>query len=146
MIANDLEAMKILFCNVGWMESYQGQSAADKIQGGGSYVHEERMGHEICNFATHRRNVYGYVRPPNANRQPGAGQIKIERIGGNQSDFVSNVLVVWTATRPEGGTVVVGWYKNAIVYRYFQNSPTGFESYANLELLKARQDVASIGS
>lgn len=102
------------------MESYEGQSTEDQIQGGGSYVQEEGMGHEVCNFAAHRGIVYGYVQPPKANRQPGAGQIRIERIGEDQSDLVTNVLVIWTATRPEGGTVVVGWYKDAIVYRYFQ--------------------------
>jgi len=102
------------------MEFYQGQSASDKIQGGGSYVKKEGMGHEVCNFAAYQGMVYGYVQPPKAKGQPGEGQIKIERIGGNQEDFISNVLVVWTATRPEGRTVIVGWYKNATVYRYYQ--------------------------
>lgn len=32
-----------------------------------------------------------------------------ERLGG--------ATVVWVARRPEGGTVVVGWYRNASVYR-----------------------------
>ncbi len=118
--------MKTLFCNIGWMESYKGQSPSDQIQGGGSYVQEKGMGHEVCNFAVHQDTVYGYVQPPKAKGQPGEGQIRIERIGGDQADFVTNVLVVWTATRPGGGTVVVGWYKNATVYRYyqeFQNTP-----------------------
>ncbi|MCK4342828.1 MAG: DUF3883 domain-containing protein [Phycisphaerae bacterium] len=118
--------MKTLFCNIGWMESYKGQSARDQIQGGGSYVQEKGMGHEVCNFAVHQDTVYGYVQPPKAKGQPGEGQIRIERIGGDQSDFVTSVLVVWTAARPEGGTVVVGWYKGATVYRHhqeFQNTP-----------------------
>jgi len=102
------------------MEFYQGQSASDQIKGGGSYVKEEGMGHEVCNFSMHRGMVYGYVQPPKAKGQPGEGQIRIERIGGSQEDSVSNVLVVWTANRPEGGTVIVGWYKNATVYRYYQ--------------------------
>ncbi len=102
------------------MEFYKGQSASDQIQGGGSYVENEGMGHEVCNFEPHRGMVYGYVQPPKAKGQPGEGQIKIERISKNEEDFISDMLVVWTATRPEGGTVIVGWYKNATVYRYYQ--------------------------
>lgn len=30
--------MTILFCKIGWMENYCGQTANDQIQGGGSYV------------------------------------------------------------------------------------------------------------
>ena len=112
--------MKILFCNIGWMEFYEGQSAKDQIQGGGSYVREQGTGYEVCNFAVYRGTVYGYVQPPSAKSQYHAGQIKIERIGENQSNYITDVLVIWTATRPEGGTVVVGWYKDASVYRLFQ--------------------------
>jgi len=102
------------------MEFYRGLSATDKIVGGGSYVKDEGMGHEVCNFADHRGVVYGYVQPPKAKGQPGEGQINIDRIGGKDSDSVEGVLVFWTATRPEGGTVVVGWYKNATVHRFYQ--------------------------
>lgn len=112
--------MKIFFCNIGWMESYQGITASDQIVGGGSYVKEEGMGHEVCNFAEHRGVVYGYVQPPKAEGQPGEGQINIDRIGGQGLDSVKGVLVIWTATRPEGGTVVVGWYKEATVHRFYQ--------------------------
>ena len=36
--------------------------------------------------------------------------------------FAENVLVVWCATRPkpQNGTTVVGWYKNACVWRKTQ--------------------------
>lgn len=112
--------MKILFCNIGWMESYRGLSAADQIVGGGSYVRAKGMGHEVCNFAEHRGTVYGYVQPPKAEGQPGGGQINIDRIGGKGLASVENVLVVWTATRPKVGSVVIGWYKNATVYRYYK--------------------------
>jgi hypothetical protein len=112
--------MKILFCNVGWMESYKGLTADDQIVGGGAYVRIEGMGHEVCNFARYHGRVYGYVQPPKAEGKPGEGQINIDRLGGKGEKFVDGVLVVWTATRPEGGTVVVGWYKNATVYRFHQ--------------------------
>jgi hypothetical protein len=117
--------MKYLFCNTGWMESYQGNSKADQISGGGSYVTEEGMGHEVCNFYSYKGNAYGYVQPAGGQRSASAGSIKLENIvNGNASkddDFVEGVLVIWTAKRPEGGTFVVGWYKNATVFREYQN-------------------------
>ena len=112
--------MKVLFCNIGWMEFYRGLTSDDQIVGGGSYVKEEGMGHEVCNFAGHQGVVYGYVQPPKAEGQPGEGQINIDRLDGEGQNFVKGVLVVWTATRPEGGTVVVGWYKDATVHRFYQ--------------------------
>lgn len=106
--------MTILFCNIGWMEQYRGLGAGDHISGGGAYVREKGRGHEICNFAKVGRMVYGYVQPP--------GQlIDIDRIGAHPNDdAISGVTVVWTATRPTGGTAVVGWYKNATVFRSYQ--------------------------
>lgn len=106
--------MTILFCNIGWMESYQGLGAGDQIVGGGAYVAENGTGHEICNFVAHRTYVYGYV-------QVRGSQIDIERMGANPADdSISGVTIIWTAKRPEGGSVVVGWYKNATVYRSYQ--------------------------
>ncbi|MDY0095797.1 MAG: DUF3883 domain-containing protein [Candidatus Vecturithrix sp.] len=133
--------MKYLFCNIGWMESYQGNKKSDQISGGGSYVTEEGMGHEVCNFHNHRGKVYGYVQPARGQRSASAGSIKLENIvGGGASrtdESVENVLVIWTATRPEGGTVVIGWYIDATVFRdyqYFGSAPAlhtrnGLEGY-----------------
>lgn len=106
--------MAIIFCNVGWMERYEGLGHGDQIIGGGSYVKEEGRGHEICNFAPSRNVLYGYVRPPGE-------QIDIERIGASADDeSISGVTVIWTAKRPKGGTVVIGWFKNATVFRKYQ--------------------------
>lgn len=112
--------MKILFCNIGWMESYRGLTAADQIVGGGSYVKEKGIGHEVCNFNEHRGVCYGYVQPPRSKARFDLGQINIDRINGKGMDSVGGVLVIWTARRPEGDTVVVGWYKDATVHRFFQ--------------------------
>jgi 5-methylcytosine-specific restriction protein A len=103
--------MAILFCNVGWMEKYNGIKD-DSIERGGSYNRNE-TGHEVCNFSSIRGRVYGYVQP--------TGQIKIEKIGADKEDeSISGVTVVWTAGPKIGGTAVVGWYKNATVYREYQ--------------------------
>ncbi|ACL04244.1 HNH endonuclease [Desulfatibacillum aliphaticivorans] len=100
--------MKILFCNVGWMKHYDGIDG-DSIQRGGSY-NQKSIGHEVCNFTIVRNHVYGYVQP--------TGQIKIENLGANKKDdSISNITVVWTAGPDSGGTAVVGWYKEATVFR-----------------------------
>lgn len=103
--------MKILFCNIGWMRDYDGIQG-DSIDRGGSYNKNE-TGHEVCNFTDVQGSMYGYVQP--------TGQIKIEKLGAKKTDkSVSEVTVVWTAGPESGGTAVVGWYKNATVYRDYQ--------------------------
>lgn len=110
--------MRILFCNIGWMERYNGRSPTDEIIGGGAYVKEEGRGHEMCNFSPVGNILYGYV-------QPHGNQIKIERLGASKEDqSVKGVTVIWTAKRPNGSTVIVGWYRDAIVYRTYQEFKT----------------------
>ena len=103
--------MPILFCNIGWMNHYDGIDG-DSIERGGKY-NQHSTGHEVCNFSNNAGTLYGYVQP--------TGQIKIEKLGGGKNeDFASGVTVVWTAGPETGGTAVVGWYKEATVYREAQ--------------------------
>lgn len=107
--------MKVLFCNIGWMERYDGLLNGETISGGGKYVLTQGTGHEICNFAAQDGKVYGYVQAPGT-------KIKIDRIDANaDGNFIDGVTIFWTATRPTGGSAVIGWYRNARVYRNFQN-------------------------
>lgn len=104
----------LLFCNVGWMEDYQGQTALDQISGGGSWVAEHGTGHEVCNFLDVDGTVYGYV------QAQGQG-INLSRLGADAgAAYLDGVTVVWTARRTGVGTVIVGWYRNARVYGPFQ--------------------------
>lgn len=110
---------KILFCNVGWMLEYKGQTPNDKILGGGRYVHVKKNGGEVCNFAQHAGKLYGYV-------QPTGEQIKLERLGGSKKqESLDDVDVILTARIPgkNGRTVVVGWYRDATVHRYAKLVP-----------------------
>ena len=130
------------------MEFYQGLSPTDLIHGGGAYVRENGMGHEVCNFASHRGSVYGFVRPPSDDTQPYSGQIKIQRIDDREkgeSSRISNVLVIWTATRPEGGTYVIGWYRDATVYRYAQSfkNPSKLQRQNSLKRYRIKTDVGN---
>jgi 5-methylcytosine-specific restriction enzyme A len=100
--------MTILFCNIGWMKNYNGIDG-DSIERGGEY-NAHSIGHEVCNFSNNAGKLYGYVQP--------TGSIKIEKIGASNLDEAAyGVTVVWTAGPKEGGTVVVGWYKDATVFR-----------------------------
>lgn len=134
--------MTLLFCNTGWMEHYEGNTAADSIKGGGSYVTKNGMGHEVCNFLPHNGTLYGYV-------QGTGGGINIARLGADKdADRISGITVVWTAKRPNGHTVVVGWYRDATVFRHFQvhdkappkQSANEIDSY----LIKARAASATL--
>lgn len=101
----------LLFCNIGWMREYQGQTATDKIIGGGRYVQIQKRGHEVCNFVVARGRMFGYV-------QPVGSHIKLEKLGATKGAAkLMGVDVVVTAHRPGGNTVIVGWYRNATIYR-----------------------------
>lgn len=105
----------MLFCHIAWMETYTGDPA-DKPQGGGSGP-DKMM--EMYNFKPFGRQLLGYVA---ARGQSDKRTINITRLGAaaNASSY-EGVDVVWTATRPgKGGRFVVGWYRDATVFRVIQ--------------------------
>jgi len=106
---------RVFFMNVGWMTAYQGLKG-DKITGGGEYVKKHGFGHEIFDFKPYRGRCYGYGRAAN-------DSIALERLGApDGAPFVDDILVVWVAN-----SHVVGWYKNARIYREWQSPPPGSE-------------------
>lgn len=109
---------RMLFCRICWMKWYRDNWKEDRPRGGGSYVDKYGYGHEIYNFLPDDQgNLYGFVEA--------GSKMSIERLGAKSSDeSVSQVLVIWVATHPEeGGMRVVGWYKNATVFRKVQSLP-----------------------
>jgi hypothetical protein len=47
--------------------------------------------------------------------------INLDRLGAGSDDTsIGGVTVVWTATRPGGGSTIVGWYKDATIFRSYQ--------------------------
>lgn len=106
----------VLF-NIGWMKFYEGQNRSDRIVNGGKYVDIHETGGEVNNFLPKGNYLYGYVRPPRGNK------INIEKLGAEAgAQHVDNVTVVFTATPPKGKRVVVGWYRDARVWRHMQRS------------------------
>jgi hypothetical protein len=120
--------MPILACHIGWMAAYEGLvMQPDKIVGGGAWVRKHKDGGETCNFLKCDDGyVYGHVETIKGKIDR---PISIEMLGANaNAAFVDHVDVVWTATDPKRkGRWVVGWYRDARVYRerkYFEKPPS----------------------
>lgn len=128
--------MRILFCNIAWMDYYKGNTKKDSPKGGGSYVEEMHDGNEIYNFMGEEirfdddffpegNYCLGFVETKTTNGDK-RNQLHIEKIDGcelcKNDESVSDVLVIYCATHPSHGfTTVVGWYKKATVFRHYQN-------------------------
>ena len=126
--------MRILFCNIAWMNYYKGIVwGKDEPQNGGSYVKETLDAHEKYNFEAipltgesgYPKGEYclGFVETKSTNKET-RNQLRIEKIydceGMNEETSVDDVLVVYCALYPdaiEKETYAVGWYKHATVYR-----------------------------
>lgn len=126
--------MKILFCNIGWMDNYNGADV-EKPKRGGSF-NEHSIGHEVCNFSNVNGKVFGYVRSK--------GEININKLGAKKDQkYIDGVTVVWLAGPDAGGTAVIGWYKNARVYRRPQDlnfSKIHKKNKINFYLIEAKYD------
>jgi len=135
----------LLVLNVGWMTKYKGLEN-DELTDGGAYVGEHGYGGEIFNFAPFQGSMYGYVQPPGKKQIPYNSRIiRIERLEASvNSSFVDGVHVAWAARKPGGGTYLVGWYKNATVFREWQKPPEGSMREFRGELLghyvRAKED------
>lgn len=119
----------VLFARIGFMEYYQGAFDGDLPIGGGSF-NDENTGYEACNFLDVNGKVYGYYQP-----SMNSGKVNLERIDPSKKDLenLDNVLVIFFSTLPKilshhnstkdainSSAVIVGWYKNATVYREHQ--------------------------
>ncbi len=123
---NKNKSDKIIFFNIGWMKYYQGLSSDfdDDIKFGGAFVDKNSFGHEIYNFQPHSGKLYGYVQPV-YKKSHEMGTININRLSGVRSNKkIKDVLVVFVAKSPiTESRRIVGWYKNATVYRNYQEPP-----------------------
>lgn len=118
---------RIIFCKIGWAGDYEG-SLDDQPQGGGSF-NNLNIGHESLNFKADKGILYGYVQLSNRGKP---SNIKIENIDLDfkNKDSIDNVLVVWVATNPINKEYnIVGWYRNATVYRMPQECEENSDRY-----------------
>lgn len=108
--------MRILFCNITYLKYYDGRVAGEyKPKSGGRWVQENEDAHEKWNFLNMDGYCNGFVQNPSE-------QIHIERLDKvySQQEEADDITVIWCASHPTRGTVVVGWYEHATVYRYIQ--------------------------
>lgn len=88
-------------------------------------VSKNEIGYEIYNYLSYKGSYFGYVETGTSNTgQEQHKSIHLEKIRGDRkANSARDVLVVWVATRPSGGQYILGWYKNATVYRFVQTVP-----------------------
>lgn len=104
--------MTTLLCHIVWMPFYAGE---DEVYAAGHrYVRREGFGHELFNFKAFDDFCYGYVE--SRSHTINLGRLSAE----NDATFVDGVTVIWTATPPDGGRVIIGWYRSARVFRNLQ--------------------------
>jgi len=121
--------LRILFCNIAWMDYYKGiVKGVDEPRNGGSYVTENGDAHEAYNFASvHLGEDVGYpegdyclgfVETKSTNKNT-RNQLNIEKIDGcelcKKESEVDDILVIYCAKYPDSmvqETYVVGWYKH----------------------------------
>ncbi len=104
---------------------YQGLEGPDtRLSGGGAYVDEHGYGHELFNFKEIDGKVYGYAQPSGSNN--------LQRLGASlNAESVDDVLIIFTATHKNGGTYIVGWYKNAVFFKNYQETQLKERKFKN---------------
>lgn len=120
--------MTVLFCNISWMEHYAGRTAKDPPLGGGDFPVAEGYCGEECNFVPCEDGfVYGHFETIKGDVDR---QVRIERIGADRADdYLDGLDIVWTApTRGNDPRTVVGWFRNARLYRHRQEFGDDFPS------------------
>lgn len=126
--------MKVLFCNIGWMKYYEGVTDEDPILFGGSYNEKFKDGVEQYNFVDINGYCYGFVETKSTKGK--SNELHIEKIEGisNLASEAEGVLVIWMAKDPyEKHTKIVGWYKDATVYRVYQEKNIALYSIYNVK-------------
>lgn len=113
---NNREVNRVMFCNISYMKEYRGIMNGDTPKGAGSWVKKHGDAHEKWNFLNVDGNCYGFV-------QITGQELHIERLEGvgRKTEKAENVTIVWCS--PKGkDAVIVGWYKNATVFRNYKES------------------------
>ena len=121
--------MYIIFCNIAYLRYYDGRIAGEiNPTTGGRWVQENEDAHEKWNFLNMDGKCYGFVKAIEE-------EFHIEKFDEKYRHFdeTNNVFVIWCAAHPQRGTVIVGWYENAIANRFLKEMrctpASGIERY-----------------
>lgn len=114
-MAQGSETPRVVFGRIGWMLAYDGPREGDERPIGGGGYNQSDIGHEAYNFRATGGRLYGYFQPNM--RSEALSLERIDPLAADKSN-IGEVLVVFVATEPEGaGLVIVGWYRDAQVWR-----------------------------
>lgn len=111
---------RVLFARTGYMRYYAGPQKGDERPRHGGSFNESDIGHEVYNFKPAGGHVYGYFQPY---EKPGHDvTINLGRIDpvAAKADKLDHVLIIFVSRSETRGQVIVGWYRNATVYRAYQ--------------------------
>lgn len=112
---------RILFCNIAYMEYYDIINHYEIPKNGESYVNKEKNALEKYNYHLCEDGyIRGFVETKHRDKTPNT--LHIEKIDKNKKylkdNKIDNTLVIFCAKSPIiNKTVIIGWYKNATVYR-----------------------------
>jgi hypothetical protein len=129
--------MRIVFCDIAWMKYYKGKSDNDMpvsdeaLQEDDEHALDSNLFKVIHTISSESLEegtyCFGAIEKrynTNENNEKFRHQLHIENIYGSQTlvenDRVEDVLVIWCAKEEHGTTTVVGWYKQATLFRDFQ--------------------------
>lgn len=131
----------MIYFNIGWMREYAGPDPTDPTVGNHGYLDEHLHGAEAYNFAPEAGGLLHGYRPPGSRER-----VNIDRLGAKRNDaFIDGVTVVWIAReRASGTSVIVGWYRNARVYREARLSERELNGEAHGWSAEARVEDAQL--
>ena len=120
------ELGKILFCNIAEMKEYKGNLKNDPPYSKTKYYKKHKYVFELYNFLNRRNgNIYGFVQPGGKKKGFFERKVNLKRIVPHTADIdkeIKDVLVIFVALKKGvTGHYIVGWYKNATIFRYFQD-------------------------
>lgn len=125
---------KVVFCNVAYMKYYDSDIAEPAPKTGGSFVRDNGFGFERNNFHVYQEPTSdfckGFVETGHSGELSSAAtshQLNISRIDPKEEEGekVEGVTVIFCATRPDFGCVIVGWYRNATAFKCVQEDSFG---------------------
>jgi hypothetical protein len=122
-------------------EKYEGNIDEDPIKNGGSYIKQNKFGHEIYNYLNCNNKYYGYTQIPGK-------QLKLNRIDKeNNRDYIDGVRIIFVAKKPkEGGEYIVSWYNNAKAYQNKQKCPVDRINKIDQDLNNTKTKIEAVGN
>jgi hypothetical protein len=97
------------------MKCYAGPQLGDEKPRGGGKHNIDHLGHEVFNFRDFEGKLYGVI-PPRIDL------LKVDPTASKNTTKLDNVTIIFVA-RYDDGQRVVGWYKDAVLYREPEDYP-----------------------